>query len=62
MISILTIKQQIKDYIGENKISLGAFARKCDLKEPTLWRFMAGQNVLRIDNLNKILKVLNDKM
>jgi len=59
MINLDQLRQQIKKQLIIEGLSVNAFAKKVDMHQPTLYRFLTGKNAPTIKNLNKILKGLS---
>jgi len=54
MINLNELRQKVLNHLGD-KISVTSFAKEIGLQQPTLHRFLKGETIPTIENINKIL-------
>lgn len=56
----MNLTREITFYIGEHKITLAEFAKRCGISVPTLWKYLKGGKV-SFTTAAKILAVVGEK-
>jgi DNA-binding phage protein len=55
MINLVELRQQVLRHLEARKISVTSFAKEIGLQQPTLHRFLKGETIPTIENINKII-------